>query len=236
MISSSQVDVDVSTDTFKSLPGVVTLPPVRSERFVSQRHEVNPALAFNLLKDIHSVVSVWHEQLRQIVQALHALHAQGPMVDGWLESSTQRPQSVAQAVGVDSTILRHGDAEALLQYVEALGDDSLNSCDRAKKHGLHPIDQTGIAVDSADSDVTSSTEAGTEGVPTVYRLCHLSESGRIVSQPCPPEQMGMVSMAIARHQKFRQLMNKKQAIEAKLQCAVDELTSTRSVLKEDGLI
>ncbi len=217
---SSQVGVDVGTDTFKSLPRVIALPPVRSERFISQRHEVNPALAFNLLKDIQSVVSVWHEQLRQIVHALHTLHAQGPMVNGWLESSAQTPQPVAQADGVDSTILRHGDAETLLQYVEALGRDR----------------QASTKIGSTDRNTDSSAGIQTDSAPTIYRLCHLNESGQVVSQPCPPEQMGMISMAIARHQKFRQLMNKKQAIEAKLQCAVDELTSTRSVLKEDELM
>ncbi len=235
MISSSRVGVDVSTDTFKGLPGTVALPPVRSERFISQRHEVNPALAFNLLKDIQSVVSVWHEQLRQVVHALHALHAQGPMVDGWLESSVQMPQPIVQTGGVDSTILRHGDAEALLQYVEALGSNGLNSSDHSKSHDLSPISQADIKIDSAESDIASA-ETETDGAPTLYHLCHLNESGQVVSQPCPPEQMGVVSMAIARHQKFRQLMDKKQAIEVKLQCAVDKLTSTRSALKEDSLM
>ena len=225
---SSQVGVDASTDSFKRLPRAIALPPVRSERFISQRHEVNPALAFNLLKDIQSVVSLWHEQLRQIVQALHLLHAQGPMVDGWLESSSQTAQPVAQAGGVDSTILRHGDPEALMQYVEALGSDSSDS--HSSNRDLSAVDRTGVEANygaAVEPDMAAKLESDT---PT-YRLCHLSESGQVISQPCPPEQMGVVSLAIARHQKFRQLMDKKQAVEAKLQRAVDELTCTRSSLK-----
>ncbi|MBE9061887.1 hypothetical protein [cf. Phormidesmis sp. LEGE 11477] len=211
---SSQTGIDVGVDALKSLPGTVVLPPVRSEHFVSQKHEVNPALAFNLLKDIQSVVSVWHEQLRQIVNALHALHAQGPMVDGWLESSVQPSRPVAQAAGADSTILRHGDADALLRYVEALDSASSNDMNRSSSIG-----QSG--------DATKVKEA-----TATYRLCHMNGSGQVISQPCPSEQMGTVSMAIARYHKFRQLMNKKQAIEAKLQRAVDGLTGTRTALRE----
>ncbi len=224
MVTSFRVGIDVGIDAFKRLPGTVALPPVCSTQSmrqpVSQRHEVQSALAFSLLKDIHSTVAVWQEQLRQTVCALHTLHAQGPMVDGWLESSASACQSASQpashsttqAAGADSTILRHGDAEALLQYVEAL-DSACNSAN--------------LEAENLEADLKAV------GAPT-YRLCHLSASGQVVSQPCPAEQMGMVSMAIARYQKFRQLMNKKQAIEAKLQCVVNELTDTRSTLRQQA--
>lgn len=230
----SQMGVDNGMNTFKSLPETsetVVPPPVRSKHFVSQRHEVNPALAFNLLKDIHSVVSIWHEQLRQIVDALHALHAQGPMVDGWLESSVERSHSVAEA-GVDSSILRHGDIDVLLRYVDAMekttthspsaGDSNLD-----KTHSDSPAQVTRL---EKSSEAGRKDEAGREKATTTYRLCHMDESGQVISQHCPPEQMGMVSMAIARYHKFRQLMSQKQAIEAKLQRTVDELTGTRSAL------
>ncbi|MEM8505341.1 MAG: hypothetical protein AAF716_19580 [Cyanobacteria bacterium P01_D01_bin.1] len=220
MVTSFQVGIDVGIDSFKRLPGAVALPPIHSTQYVSQRHEVSSAIALNLLKDIQSAVSIWQEQLRQIVAALHVLHAQGPMVDGWLESSAP----VVPADGADSTILRHGDAAALIQYVESLDCDGSN----------HSSPKSGLESD-LESDLESGLNSGleTQALPT-YRLCHLSANGQVMSQPCPAEQMGMVSMAIARYQKFRQLMNKKQAIEARLQRAVDELTGTRSALKGSG--
>ncbi len=233
MVTSPRAGIDVGIDAFQRLPRTVALPPMCStqsaRQSVSQRHEVQPALAFKLLKDIHSAVVVWQEQLRQTVHALHALHAQGPMVDGWLESSASQSafptasqslsrsasQPIAQAAGTDSTILRHGDAEALLQYVEAL-DSTYSSANLENSANLETAIEVGLE---------------TVGAPT-YRLCHLSASGQVVSQPCPSEQMGMVSMAIARYQKFRQLMEKKQAIEAKLQRLVSELTDTRAALEK----
>ncbi|WP_157620199.1 hypothetical protein [Synechococcus sp. PCC 7335] len=207
----SQVSVNTGTSTFKNLSETVVLPPVRSKHFVSQRHEVNPALAFNLLRDIQSEVSIWHEQLRQIVDAIHALHDQGPMVDGWLESSVARSQSATKDAGVDAAILRHGDLDVLLQYVEVISSKESSQVESGK---------------------AESSQADGEKATTTYRLCHMDQSGRVISQHCPPEQMGMVSMAIARYQKFRQLMSQKQAIEAKLQRTVDALTGTRSAIRD----
>ena len=226
----SQMGLDAGMNTLKSLSETVVLPPIGSKHFVSQRHEVNPALALNLLNDIQSIVSAWHEQLRQIVDDLQALHAQGPMVDGWLQSSVARSQAVAKEVGVDSTILRHGDVDVLLRYVEALESASTNNLDASSpssnKTNLHNVAEAASSKDS--SDTGRESKAGV----TTYRLCHMNDSGQVLSQPCPAEQMGMVSMAIARYQKFRQLTSQKQAIEAKLQRAVDDLTATRSVLRD----
>lgn len=198
MVSSPFSGVTVGIDTMTQLPGTVLLPPVRSEAFVSQRHEVNPALALNLLNDIQSKILQWQDQLRQIVQALHTLHAQGPMVEGWLESSAEAKSS---SQGSDATLLRHGDTDALLQYI-----DSLNN-------------------PPASAEAAERCHQETE-----YRLCRLDESGQVRSQPCPPEQMGVVSMAIARYQKFKQLLDQKDAVDAKLKQAVEQLTGVRSSL------
>ena len=198
MVSSSFSDATVGIDTITQLPGTVLLPPVRSEAFVSQRHEVNPAMALNLLNDIQSQILQWQEQLRQLVQALNTLHAQGPMVEGWLESSAdtgQMPQ------GHDTTLLRHGDTDALLQYI-----------------------------DSLDQHMPEPASAASHNSGTAYRLCSLDENGQVRSQPCPPEQMGVVSIAIARYQKFKQLLDQKEVIDAKLKQAVEQLTKVRSSL------
>ncbi|ARV61028.1 hypothetical protein BZZ01_22535 [Nostocales cyanobacterium HT-58-2] len=49
-----------------------------------------------------------------------------------------------------------------------------------------------------------------------YRLCGLDASGKVWSRPCPPEQVASVSMAIARYQKLRQLLGRKQYLETRL--------------------
>lgn len=63
-----------------------------------------------------------------------------------------------------------------------------------------------------------------------YRLCSLDADGKMQCQPCPPEQLGAVSQAIARHQQLRQLLQKKQYLEARLKRAADVLTKARQAL------
>lgn len=188
-------------------PGV-TLPPLSAEATgsaatSSRRHEVNPAIALNLIKDIQTLTLSWQEQLRQVVQSIHLLHTQGPMINGWLESSLEAPGSGASGCTPESALFRHGDTQALMRYVESL------------THG-----------DSGDQlQVKPSSQAAQ------YRLCFLDDHGQVCSQICPPEQMATVSTAIARYQKYRQLMGQKQYLEAKLQQTVDELTSVRAKLQ-----
>lgn len=204
----------VGFDSLKQLPGRVALPPLQNKAAVSLRHEVNPAIALNLLKDIQSLVTLWQDRQRQLVQSLRRLNAQGPMVDGWLESAAETdPSATADA----ATILRHGDTDTLMQYVEALDA-------RAQAAGLPA---------SGGAEGTSSAvlagEAGTQ-----YRLCCLDDGGQVRSQNCPPEQMGVVSLAIARYQKYKQLTAQKQAVEAKLQTAVAQLEEVRMALQPEA--
>jgi hypothetical protein len=56
-----------------------------------------------------------------------------------------------------------------------------------------------------------------------YRLCGLDESGQVWSRPCPPEEVASVSMAIARHQKLRQMLGRKQYLETKLSQLAESL-------------
>lgn len=201
---------DAKGATSESLERIV-LPPLKPEVFVSQRHEVNPAIALSLLKDIQTTIGVWQEVQRQTIQALQILYAQGPMVDGWLQPS--RPTNADQLEpenSADTTIFRHGDTDALMQYVEAVENGYRES-------------------GAPDPYAASSYPSGDS--PTCYRLCSLKEDGSIQSQACPPEQMAIVSAAIARHQKFKQLLSQKQLIESNLQQAVDSLTALRNGLQ-----
>ena len=207
-----------------SAKGIV-LPPLNQETFVSQRHEVNPALALNLLSEIQSMVVAWQTQLRQILQSMHSIYAQGPMVDGWLESSMsaaierdEDTASVAQSMahGPEATILRHGDANTLMQYVDALAADALEN------DALKTAPENEAIASPTDKATAQSIR---------YRLCSLANDGTVRSQPCPPEQMASVSRAITRYQKFKQLEDQKQAVEVKLQQAVDQLTGVRTGLQ-----
>ena len=186
-------------DTFLSHPDQVTLPPVGVDTVVSQRHEVNPALALNLLQDIQTVVTIWQKQLRQVVKAIHLLCDQGPMVDGWLESSLEAARAESED---NSSVWRYGETETLLQQVEAL-----------------------------EQRQSEAAEDPSKSMPAQYRLCSLDAEGKLRSQPCPPGQMAVVSTAIARYQKFKQLTLRKQAIEVKLQRAVNGLSSVRTDLR-----
>lgn len=49
-----------------------------------------------------------------------------------------------------------------------------------------------------------------------YHLCGLDANGQLWSRPCPPEQVPSVGLAIARYQKLRQLLGRKQQLEARL--------------------
>ncbi len=194
----------------------IVLPPIQSEAFISQRHEVNPALALNVLKDIHAKVSTWQLQQRQIVQAMRVLYEQGPMVDGWLQSSAQMASAQLTPGCVPTpTVLRHGDTAALMQYIEAIERDHAEAGSSLKN-------KLPLANSNGSSDRLSHTHH--------YYLCSLTTEGNVRSQPCPPAQMAMVSTAIARYQKFKQLASQKQTIESKLQQAVDSLTAIRANL------
>lgn len=217
-VSQSESAVSGGTVSGGMMSGGVVLPPLKNEAFLSQRHEVNPALALNLLEDIQAVVTLWQEQLRQVVQTIRLLYAQGPMVDGWLESSVggsavDGTEGIALADdtsgSIGSTVLRHGDADALMQYVEAL--------------------------EQVDGETPSEAGASDKS-STQYSLCCLDEDGQLRSQPCPAAQMAMVSTAIARYRKFKQLMSQKQTLEAKLQNAVDELTGVRTTFQQTASI
>lgn len=216
-------------------PMGAVLPPFENQAFMSQRHEVNPALALNLLGDIQQQVVAWQEQLRQLARAIHAITAQGPMVNGWLESSLTPQNGFGEfsqdgANSAEASLLRHGDADALMQYVDALESrhDQDNQGTQGSAAGRHleaERIETGRNVASGD--------ARTNDTIAQYRLCSLSEDGLVRSQPCPPEQMASVSTAIARYQKFKQLVAKKDVLESKLQQTVDELTGLRSRFQQD---
>ena len=177
------------------------LPRRKRPSFSRHRHDANPALAVKVLQDIQMAVEGWHLDLRQTLQRIQALYMEGPIVDGWLETVDEQPGAAAP---FDAALLRHGDPQALSGYVERL-------CQ---------------SLESPAQPTTPGTDLGRPG----YRLCSLDSDGRVQYFPCPPEQLSTISLAIARHQKLRQLLDHKQFLEAKLKRTVELMTSSRDTL------
>jgi hypothetical protein len=67
---------------------------------------------------------------------------------------------------------------------------------------------------------------------TGYRLCALDSAGKVWSRPCPTEQVPSVSMAIARYQKLRQLLGRKQYLETRLSQLAETLVALHGHLQE----
>ncbi|MFH7029862.1 MAG: hypothetical protein ACHBN1_31985 [Heteroscytonema crispum UTEX LB 1556] len=159
------------------------LPKLKTPNFTSHRNGGNPALAINLLQDIQANVTTWQAELQKIVRQIQDIYLEGPIVNGWLESSPERePEPKATAT------LRHAEVDRLMDYVEEI----------CAQQGAKVSDQS-----------AQSARAG-------YRLCGLDDSGQMWSRPCPAEEVPSVSVAIARYQKLRQLLGRKQYLETRL--------------------
>jgi hypothetical protein len=67
---------------------------------------------------------------------------------------------------------------------------------------------------------------------TGYRLCGLDADGQLWSRPCPPQQVPYVGLAIARYQKLRVLLGRKQSLENRLNHLVQSLATLHSQVRE----
>lgn len=179
------------------------LPRRKLPTFSRHRHDANPALAVKVLQDIQMAVEAWHQDLKLTIHRIQALYMEGPIVDGWLETVDEHQQG--QAAALDAALLRHGDPQALSGYVEQL-------CQSLESPAAEPA--------------ALGTDLGRPG----YRLCSLDSDGRVQYFPCPPEQLSTISLAIARHQKLRQLLDHKHFLEAKLKRTVEVMTTSRDTL------
>ncbi|NJL21128.1 MAG: hypothetical protein HC895_10385 [Leptolyngbyaceae cyanobacterium SM1_3_5] len=65
-------------------------------------------------------------------------------------------------------------------------------------------------------EICQTPPAAIDSSPAGYRLCGLDADGKLWSRPCPPDQLPQVSLAIARYQKLRQLLARKQQLETQL--------------------
>ncbi|MDF5708550.1 MAG: hypothetical protein PUP90_12910 [Nostoc sp. S4] len=67
---------------------------------------------------------------------------------------------------------------------------------------------------------------------TSYRLCGVDDSGKVWSRPCPADQVPNVSIAIARYQKLRQLLGRKQTLETRLAQLAQSLVVLHSHIQQ----
>jgi hypothetical protein len=67
---------------------------------------------------------------------------------------------------------------------------------------------------------------------TGYRLCGLDTDGQLWSRPCPSQQVPYVSLAIARYQKLRILLARKQNLENRLNQLIQNLTLMHGMMQE----
>jgi hypothetical protein len=173
----------------------LALPKTKPVSFSSHRHATNPDLAISLLKEIEATVVGWQLELEQVILQIQAVYAEGPIVEGWLESQSQDSSSPQGAAA-----LRHVEVEKLMDYVESI-------C-----NGSH------------QNSATQATQTVEDSTRTGYRLCGLDADGQLWSRPCPTQQVPYVSLAIARYQKLRILLNNKQALENRLNQLIQSLT------------
>lgn len=64
-----------------------------------------------------------------------------------------------------------------------------------------------------------------------YRLCGLDASGQLWYRTCPKEQVAQVSLAIARYQQLKQLLNRKKNLEIRLNQLAETLAILQGSLK-----
>jgi hypothetical protein len=170
-----------------------SLPKFKNPSFSSHRHGANPALAMNILQEIQEHIAGWQTELQTILQQIQDIYLEGPIVNGWLESTVKEPEPGGTAT------LRHAEIDRLMDYVE---------------------------------EICTTNSKSEKSVRTGYRLCGLDAAGKVWSRPCPPEQLPIVSMAIARHQKLRQLLGRKQYLETRLNQLAETLVVLHSNIQQ----
>ena len=171
-----------------------TLPKFKTPSFSNHRHGANPSLAMNMLQEIQEKVASWQIELQKIIQQIQDIYLEGPIINGWLESNAQEPETGGTAT------LRHAEVDRLMDYVEKI-------CANGDKESYKPLH-------------------------TDYRLCGVDPAGQVWSRPCPVEQVPSVSIAIARHQRLRQLLGRKQDLENRLSQLAETLVMLHSHIQQ----
>lgn len=180
------------------------LPKFKTPSFSSHHNVANPALAMNMLQEIQQIVGGWQVELKTIIRQIQDIYIEGPIVNGWLESHPSEVEiEKPPTPSTGTATLRHGDVDELMNYVEEI-------CAKPKE----PIQKPKSAATAE------------------YKLCGLDASGKMWTRPCPSEQVAGISMAIARYQKLRQLLGRKQYLELRLNQLAETLVMLHGHIQE----
>jgi hypothetical protein len=87
-------------------------------------------------------------------------------------------------------------------------------------------------MDYVEEISTTNKQVSDQSMRTDYNLCGLDSCGQVRSRPCPADQLPRVSMAIARHQKLRQLLGRKQYLETRLSQLAEALVVLHSNIQQ----
>lgn len=224
------------------------LPHTDDGEASSLRHEVSPAIALNTLTHIYKAIQQYQVQLRQLTQKIHQIYAEGPVVSGWLasEASLNAAVKYSNRTGqveqhnpaqtkrsfedVDLALFRHGDANDLMNYLSALENTVLANGRATDKTSSTSWPTTQGQPGALPKEALPDPPANHRG--SQYYLCRLTSCGTIQTEQCPPDQVPVLSMAIARYRRLNQLVKQKQAIETKLESIVDILDDVQTVLAD----
>ncbi len=134
----------------------------------------------------------------------------------------------------DVALFRHGDTNDLMNYLSALESAVLENGKSDIKNSAtsHLSAVSTIAPDLDNQESQTHSSVDNNGKSSHYYLCRLTSCGQIQTEPCPPEQVPVLSMAIARYRRLAQLTKQKQAIETKLQAIVDILGDIETVIAD----
>jgi hypothetical protein len=103
--------------------------------FSTHQNRSNPDIALNLLQDTLKTVEAWRHELTQVVRQIQDLYREGPIVDGWLECSTQKVNDTTQ-------VLRHAEVNQLMDYVGELCNDPAKTHPEYRLCGLNAEGKT----------------------------------------------------------------------------------------------
>jgi hypothetical protein len=124
-------------------------------------------------------------------------------------------------------------------YLEGpIVDGWLESHPREPEEGVETVRPTegDRLMDYVEEEVNQSNTQVTCETPRTgngYRLCGLDTDGQFWSRPCPADQVPSVSLAIARYQKIRQLLNRKQVLETRLTQLAETLIVMHGHISKD---
>lgn len=100
------------------------------------RHNVDPAVAMDILQEIGEIVTRWQAELKQVLEDIQFVYQEGPLIDGWLESH-------AQSATPNFNAPSKAELDGLMNYVETFTDERVSYQTPRTGYRLCGIDESG---------------------------------------------------------------------------------------------